>query len=93
MRHFIKVSPKLVDGALLLLSQIVELSFEFLQIRNIPKQIVGIQKVFVDVIEVGQQNFAPKEKLVERLNMTGFFRVNLVKLDNQRNRIGLLQVG
>ncbi len=91
MRDFFEVAPKLFDGFFLLFIQVIKLIIKLLQVRNIPEQVVGIEQVFVDVVKIGQQNFTPKEKFVQRFLMAGHFAVNLLKFKYQGHLIGQLQ--
>ena len=44
-----------------------EIVLHAFKLGYVPKQFVGVRKVFVDIVEVGQNNAAPIQKIIQRL--------------------------
>ena len=65
--------------------EVGNVGFELLDLRNVAEQLVGIDGVFVDRVEIRQQQVAPEIELVERFVVV--LRVDLVELRDEAHAV------
>ncbi|EJW92444.1 hypothetical protein EVA_19446 [gut metagenome] len=87
-----EILEKQLDGLLLFLVQEVIFICQFLEVLQVAEQLVGIDPIFVDIIEIANQQFAPKVEIVQRLLTLGGFSKHLVEFAHQPDRVARFQI-
>ena len=82
-----------LDGLFLLLVEEVEAVHDVLQLLQVAEELVGIHQVLVHIVEVADEQFAPKVEIVKRLLAAGLFAEYLIEFAHQPNRVSQLQRG
>ena len=59
-----------------------------MDVSKVGKNLMGIGHVLVDIIKVGKQQLAPSVETVERLILTGDFRIGTIEVADQLDGVG-----
>ena len=82
---------ELADGFHLLLVQVVGCGHDVFQVLQIAKKISGLYQILVYVIEITNQEFAPKVEIVQRLCTLSFLAEHVIKFAYQTDGVSVLQ--
>ena len=50
-----------------------------MEVTGVGEELAGVDEVFIDVVEVSQQHFAPVDEIVERLLAAAAFYIDMVE--------------
>ena len=87
-----EMGQETVHGVLLVLREIGITVLDRLEIGNIREKVLRVREIFVDVVEIREDDVSPEDELVQRLRLRENLPVTGVQFDQETDPVGRIDI-